>query len=394
MNEKPAEIKALSGARALPPLVLVLFHFCEGHGYRGLSWFDLIAAKGYLWVEFFFALSGFVLMHVYGSRAREFLHFGAYAGFVRARLIRLYPLHLFMLLAVLAQLIVFGALARAGGYVSIFDQPYHPVLTLPTFIANLFLVQAWNLFNYLSWNGVAWFVSVEFLLCLLFPLYVLVAHRGGILRGLAIVAVGVAGLAALDLRSKHGLDLTFHNGIWRGMSAFGVGVGLATLYRATRSISRPPLPASVHSLAQLATVACLFSAIWFTGWSHSHRDILTVLPMFALVFALSFDRGIVAEFLQTRVPMRLGEWSYAIYIGQTFWLQFLRFAEQRLFPAPDAIILGHRFVELIWWAEPAALVAVCVVWGACLSRYVERPSAALLKRLSAGSATPGAASSA
>src|ERR1700733_7349411 len=65
---RPAEIKALSGARAFPPLILVLYHFCEGHGYRGNFVFDAIVAKGYLWVEFFFVLSGFILTHVYGRQ--------------------------------------------------------------------------------------------------------------------------------------------------------------------------------------------------------------------------------------------------------------------------------------------------------------------------------------
>ncbi len=66
-SPRPVEIKALAGARALPPLILVLFHYCEGHGYRGAKWFDLPVGKGYLWVEFFFALSGFVLTYVYGA---------------------------------------------------------------------------------------------------------------------------------------------------------------------------------------------------------------------------------------------------------------------------------------------------------------------------------------
>ena len=69
---RPATIHALSGARAIPPLILVLFHFCEAHGYRGAKWFDLPVSKGYLWVEFFFALSGFVLTYAYASRAAEF----------------------------------------------------------------------------------------------------------------------------------------------------------------------------------------------------------------------------------------------------------------------------------------------------------------------------------
>lgn len=378
-REKPAEIRALSGARAIPPLILVLFHFCEGHGYRGAKWFDLIAAKGYLWVEFFFALSGFILVHVYVSRAGEMWRARAYFQFLQARLARLYPLHLFMMLAILAQLVVFRALAEAGGYVSIFDQPYHPILTWQTFVANLFLVQAWNLFNFLSWNGVAWFVSVEFLLCLIFPLYLLVA-RGGVLASLAAIVGGVAGLIALDLNSRHGLDLTFHNGIWRGMSAFAVGVGSATLYRAAGASGRKPLPEYMHSIVQAALVGALLYAIWTTGWSHTHRDILTVLPMLGLVPALAFDRGLVAKVLKTRVPTKLGEWSYAIYIGQTFWLQFFRFAEQHIFPAPSAIVFGMRWADLFWWIEPALLVLVCIGWGAILAVAVERPANDFLRR--------------
>ncbi|HEY8697402.1 MAG TPA: hypothetical protein VIM02_07280, partial [Rhizomicrobium sp.] len=65
---KPSEIRALAGARALPPLLLVLYHYHEAHGYQHVRLFDVFVAKGYLWVEFFFALSGFILVHVYAQR--------------------------------------------------------------------------------------------------------------------------------------------------------------------------------------------------------------------------------------------------------------------------------------------------------------------------------------
>jgi peptidoglycan/LPS O-acetylase OafA/YrhL len=379
-RERPVEIKALSGARAIPPLILVLFHFCEGHGYRGLPWFDLIAAKGYLWVEFFFALSGFVLVYVYGARLREMWTPAGYTSFLWARLSRLYPLHLFMMFAILAQYLVFDWFANAGGYVSIFHQPYHPILTLPTFIANLFLVQAWNLFPYLSWNGIAWFVSVEFLLCLLFPLY-LTLSRGGAMSGTIALAAGVAGLVALNFSTnRYGLDLTFHNGIYRGMSAFAAGVGLATLF-ASSSAQMARLPAYVHSAVQLLFVALLLYAVRYEGWSHTHRDILTVLPMLGLVGVLASDKGVVASALKSRVTLKLGEWSYGIFIGQTFWLQFDRFAEQRIFPLPQTIVLGMTWQNLIWWLEPAALVLVCIAWGALLTMVIERPANAALRKL-------------
>ncbi len=173
---RPSEILALKGARALPPLILVLFHYCEGHGYRGAWWFDYPVARGYLWVEFFFALSGFVLTYVYAARWRDIWTLRGYGRFLQTRLARLYPLHLAMLLLILGMVIVLRWFSARGGYVSIYDEPWHPFVTVPTFIGNLFLVQAWNIFPYLSWNGAAWFVSVEFLLCLLFPLYLLPAR--------------------------------------------------------------------------------------------------------------------------------------------------------------------------------------------------------------------------
>ncbi len=69
--------------------------------------------------------------------------------------------------------------------------------TWPSFVANLFLVQAWNILPYLTWNGASWFVSVEFLLCLLFPLYLFLSARGGAVRGAILIAVGAVVLSYL-----------------------------------------------------------------------------------------------------------------------------------------------------------------------------------------------------
>lgn len=379
---RPAEIRALSGARALPPLLLVLFHYCEAGKYLGAKWFDLPVGKGYLWVEFFFILSGFVLTYVYGARWREFWRGRPYLEFLKARLARLYPLHLTMLFVILFMVVTLRWISARGGYVSIYDEPYHPIVTWQTFIANLFLVQGWNMFPYLSWNGASWFVSVEFLLCLLFPLYLL-ATRGGLWSAALLIAGGTGGLTLLALSSKHGLDLTFHDGMYRGFAAFAMGVGIAVLHGKVKARGGQKLPTFVHSLGQLAVVALLLYAIYDTGWAHRPEDIYTVLPMAPLVFALSFDRGIVAAALKTALPRKLGEWSYAIYIGQTALLQFLRHAQLHLYPAPTAIVLGRPWAAWapIWhWLEPALLVGAAVLWGYILFAVIERPAAAFLRR--------------
>jgi peptidoglycan/LPS O-acetylase OafA/YrhL len=380
VTAKPAssgKIAALAGARAFPPLMVVMFHFSEGHHYSGFQPLDLLATRGYLWVEFFFVLSGFILTYAYWPRVKDLFTRAGYLAFLRARLIRLYPLHLFMLLLILLIVIGLRALAAHSGYPSIFDLKYHQDVSAKGFWLSVFLAHAWNSMGSLTWNGVSWFVSVEFALCLLFPALLWLAE-GRLWRGFALIAAGLAGLLALLFTSKHGLDITFHNGVLRGLSDFSVGMGLAVLFRRVKARDR--LPDWMHSLLQLLLLSLLAYAVMNTGWSHTRMDIFTVLPLMTLVFALAFDRGIVARALQTRLPQVMGEWSYAVYLGQTAWLLAIRFFEQRLYPPPDAIVLGTRFSDLIWWLEPLGLVIMCVLWGGFLAEFIELPVAAKLRQ--------------
>src|SRR5262245_20792703 len=170
VTPKPAgsgKIAALAGARAFPPQAVVMFHFSEGHHYSGFRPLDFLATRGYLWVEFFFVLSGFILTYAYWPRLKDLFTASGYLAFLRARLIRLYPLHLFMLLLILLLVLGLRALAAQGGYHSIFDLKYHQDVSVKGFWFSVFLIHAWNSMGTLTWNGVSWFVSVEFALCLL-----------------------------------------------------------------------------------------------------------------------------------------------------------------------------------------------------------------------------------
>lgn len=393
---KPKEIKALSGARALPPLILVLFHFCEGHGYRGMTgpvcttdwwsyfftcskWFDVPVGHGYLWVEFFFTLSGFILIHSYGRKARDFLKAKTYFLFLKARLVRLYPVHLVTLLSMLALMLILNQLADWGGYVSIYHQPWGPVNTWPSFVANLFLVHAWNILPKLTWNGASWFVSVLFLLAILFPVYLFLS-RGRWWLGLAMIGAGICWLLLLALNSGHGLDITYRDGIFRGMAGFGIGVGLAMVYRDAVKAGIEKLPEWVFHAAQLGALVYLYWATYETGWSHTPNDLWTATAFYVLIFVIAFDRGFLAGFFATKPLLKLGEWSYAIYMGQTLWLQAIRYFELRWYPPDNTMILGVRFSDAIWWTEPLVLLLVCVLWGALLYAFVEKPAAALFRK--------------
>lgn len=72
--------EALDGLRGVAAVGVMLYHI---GGWTGRSW---LVSHGYLAVDFFFCLSGFVLAHAYGRREIGWL------GFMGQRLIRLWPL--------------------------------------------------------------------------------------------------------------------------------------------------------------------------------------------------------------------------------------------------------------------------------------------------------------
>src|SRR5258705_5569923 len=91
------DIPALTGLRGVAAFWVVLFHMEWGSSIP-------IIEKGYLGVDVFFILSGFVLMHVYaGFETTDF----DYVRFIKARIARIYPLHIFALLLLAVLVICF-----------------------------------------------------------------------------------------------------------------------------------------------------------------------------------------------------------------------------------------------------------------------------------------------
>ena len=136
------DIRPLTSLRFFAAMWVVAFHY----------WPNLNAAatpalvdKGYLGVELFFTLSGFILCHVYLSSVAD----GGfrYGSFLWARLARIYPLHL-------ATLAGIGAMALAALAAGRVIDPN--ILSWSSLPANLLLVQAWGFAPQAGWNHPSW----------------------------------------------------------------------------------------------------------------------------------------------------------------------------------------------------------------------------------------------
>jgi peptidoglycan/LPS O-acetylase OafA/YrhL len=360
------EIRALTGARGIPVLLIVLFHFHEWHGYSGVAWYDTLASKGYIWVEFFFALSGFILFYAYGAQFGERLKAEALWSFVAARVSRIYPLQVVTLLAVI---IVeadrrFAESRQLG--VGFFDVPTFVGRTTRMLLPNLFMVQAWGFWHILSWNTPAWFVSVEFFLYLVCPVLMLLV---GARFGWRVVVLGggsIAFLVMLVEASGAGLDLTRYHGMWRGLADFCIGMALGSLFVASRSKEGggPSLPTSAHTLAQIGVLGAVAAALCLSGPARTLSDLMVAAPIFALIFVLASDRGLIAKALHTPWFMKLGEWSFAIYMVHYIVMCVL-----------TALGLPESPWQACFASVGGSIAVAALIW-----RFVERPLGEAMRR--------------
>ena len=126
-----SEIRALTGLRGIAACYVVLYHF------HGMSAPDgpvgNLIRHGYIAVDLFFVLSGFVMALTYAELFRSSTAPRAYAIFLTRRFARIYPLH------ACVTVLLFAASALALSHTAL---PDSPKLLLAS---NLLMIQAWGL---------------------------------------------------------------------------------------------------------------------------------------------------------------------------------------------------------------------------------------------------------
>lgn len=295
-REATPHLAALTGLRALAAWLVVFYH-------ARLSLTDWVpeaviagAGKGYLSVDLFFMLSGFVMWLNYGPRLRAEGAAGAPAFWWR-RFARIWPLHA----AILAGLLVFAMVVLATGR----DMTNYPLAELPL---HVLLLQNWGFTPELTWNHPAWSISAEMGAYLLFPLAV-VTVRWEAMRPWALVAGIALAISVLhwvfvvaDAQSL-GEHIT-RLGLVRCVLQFGIGMMLANLWAAWRGRRGMALASAIVAAACFALLALGMAAETF----------LMPLAFAAMLLALALDTGPVARLLSTRPLVWLGDASYATYL--------------------------------------------------------------------------------
>ena len=315
------EIRALTGVRFLLAAMVLAFHgahFLDSGGATAASWAYNIVHTGYIGVQFFFVLSGFILTYTY----RDLSAAGDRRAFWIARFARVYPVYVLGLLAV-APFIVYWTFFSAN-----------PAADAASFVqtgfTQLLLLQAWTPAAALTWNTPGWSLSVEAFFYLLFP-YLLAALSRMTTREL--VACGLAAFAssqvvayALDLSQLDGANAVAATdpppwGFWVTCLAslpllrlpeFVIGIVAGIVFLRHPEMIRPYAGAiTMLSLAACALILAVASP--FIPLLHIFLAGLG-LPAAGLFVGLAATGGSLSRLLASGLVVRLGAASYAMYI--------------------------------------------------------------------------------
>jgi peptidoglycan/LPS O-acetylase OafA/YrhL len=353
-------LHALDAARGLAALAVVLWHwqhmYLIGGGKladRTLQPFYALLypfyEAGWLAVEFFFTLSGFVFFWLYGERiAAGTLSVRA---FWVARFSRLSPLHLVALLVVAA----LQGLLLASGHQSF----VYGGTTLPNFVLNLLFLQYF--IHGWTFNGPEWSVGVEVLLYGLFFIYCRFVKPSWTIPLLAMVGLGFW-LMWVDWGLGRGLLGFFAGGIvwlaWRalvgrGLNARWVGVLLAAV-----------LALWIIGVVELGThpIADWLNSLGLQGWRWLENTFrLVLVPL--TVLALALHEGTGVTFWRHLSP--LGDLTCALYLLH-FPLQLLLAVGVTLWGLPVepfqspfgligylATLIGLSVLSYHWLERPA-----------------------------------------
>lgn len=349
--------EVLDGLRGVAALVVIVFHILET--FTGGNHLKQIINHGYLAVDFFFLLSGYVIGYAYDDRWRTM----TLGSFFKRRLIRLHPM-IVMGMMIGAILFYFGAsdvvapnIAQTPGWKMLLVMVIgFTLLPLPLSMD----IRGWQEMHPL--NGPAWSLFFEYIANIF---YALVVRKFPNWALSLLVALSGAALLHWAVTGPHGdmiggWSLTpeqLRVGFTRLMYPFFAGLLLSRVVKPGK-VKNAFLWCSILVVTALAVPRLGGSErLWLNGL----YDALTIIFVFPLIVYLGAS-GKPESTLGEKVSRFLGDISYPVYIIHypliyifTAWVVDNKISMQASVPAAVLLFFGSiaiAYASLRWYDVP------------------------------------------
>ena len=344
----------LDGFRGVAALTVVCFHVFEAFA---TSHVDQRINHGYLAVDFFFILSGFVVGYAYDDRWGRM----TISDFIKRRLIRLHPMVLIGALIGAGMFYFQGCAAWDVSTVSVFR-------LLAAMLINMLLIPASTnseirgVGEMYPLNGPSWSLFFEYLATILYAFYIRTLSTRALSVVVFLAGCGLAAFAILGPLGDIcvGFSLTEENiigGSLRLLFSFPAGLLLARMFKPTHV-------KGAFWIGSLVIVSV--AAIPRVGgndnlWLNGVYDTVCVVFVFPMLVYLGAS-GKTMDTVATRLCLFLGEISYPLYmVHYPFiylyyaWVKNKNLTFEQSLPAAIALIIGSvvlAYVCLKLYDEP------------------------------------------
>ncbi len=370
-NSKP-HYALLDGLRGVAALLVVWYHVFEGYQFAGNKPIIDFANHGYLAVDFFFILSGFVIGYAYDDRWGKSLSLGS---FFRRRLIRLHPM------------VMLGAVIGAVSFLLTGMERWdgtHSTLLL-TFLA---LLCSWLMIpampgmqrdvrgngEMFPLNGPCWSLFFEYIGNIIYAFIMRRLPTRALACVSALLCCGLAWFSATDQSGYGSLSVGWTidtinvlGGLLRMLCPFTVGLLMSRVFKPLKNVRGAFWTGAIVLLL-------LFHVPYITSDSllslNGIFEAVCIMVVFPAVVWLAAS-GKTTDKTSTNICRFLGNISYPLYIVH--------------YPVMYAfymwLIKTKQFTFAETWPMALATIAcsVCIAW-LCLKFYDE-PVRKWLKRL-------------
>lgn len=303
----------LDGLRGVAALLVVFYHIFEGLSFAAGGTLITTINHGYLAVDFFFILSGFVIGYAYDDRWKRNMTLG---NFFTRRLIRLHPMIIMGTIIGAITFCIQGSVQWDGSHVT-------TSAVMLALLAAMFFIPAYPGAGYdvrgngemFSLNGPSWSLFFEYIGNILYALFIHRLSNRGLAILVALSGIGLAWFALFDIVGYGMLGVgwtldgaNFWGGMLRMLFPFSLGMLLSRHFR----------PIKIRGAFWIcsAVLLILFCVPYIEGKSPVCLNGVYELICIALIFpALVWiaASGKTTDKQSTRICRFLGDISFPLY---------------------------------------------------------------------------------
>ena len=299
----------LDGLRGVAALMVIWYHVFEGYAFAGGTTIDTFN-HGYLAVDFFFILSGFVIGYAYDDRwGKNF----TMKDFIKRRLIRLHPMVIMGAVVGAITFYIQGSVQWDGTHIGI-------SMVMLSLLCTIFFIPAMPGVGYevrgngemFPLNGPCWSLFFEYIGNILYALFIRRLSNKALTIVVVLLGVALASFAIFDVSGYGNIGVgwtldgvNFIGGLLRMLFPFSMGMLLSRNFK----------PMKLRGAFWICTLVMI--ALFAVPYLEGTESICTngIYEAFCIIILLWIGAsGTTTDKKSTQICKFLGDISYPIYV--------------------------------------------------------------------------------